>query len=64
MRARAQDDTPNSVFVPLEESSQAATLRAEGWRVVIGLTVAADATEEAKRMGCTHVYDAGQINEL
>ena len=26
--------------------------------------VAADATEEAKRMGCTHVYDAGQINEL
>jgi ATP phosphoribosyltransferase regulatory subunit len=64
MRARAEDDVPNCVFVPLEEAAQAATLRAEGWRVVTGLTAAADAAQEAKRMGCTHVYDAGQINEL
>lgn len=36
-------------------------LREEGWTVVAGLTETADPAAEAHRLGCTHVYLAGDI---
>ena len=39
-------------------------LRAEGWRTVTGLVAVADETAEARRLGCSHIYENGDLRAL
>ncbi len=39
-------------------------LRDEGWRIVAGLSTAANARGEARRLGCTHILKDGQPQPL
>jgi len=45
------------LFVPFEAAARAAALRAEGWTTIAGLEPAADPRAEARRLGCTHLWD-------
>ncbi len=49
---------PRRVFVPAG-SAGAAELRAAGWATVAGLEPVADARAEARRLGCSHVFENG-----
>jgi ATP phosphoribosyltransferase regulatory subunit len=52
---------PERVFVPLEAGIAAiAKLQGEGWITVAGLEPVKDATAEAARLGCTHVFTGGK----
>jgi len=65
MRAGDADGGADSLYLPLDGGHVlAASLRADGWRVVVGLTSEGDATAEAVRLGCSHVYLDGKISEL
>jgi ATP phosphoribosyltransferase regulatory subunit len=64
-RAGATNSAPQLVFVPLEAGTEiAASLRAEGYRVLAALGSSDDATAEAQRLGCSHVYLDGQVTEI
>jgi ATP phosphoribosyltransferase regulatory subunit len=39
-------------------------LRGEGWRTVQGLEAEADPAAEGRRLGCSHLYAAGAVEEL
>ncbi len=53
------------LFLPWRADCETARrLRREGWIVVAGLTGVVDAAEEARRLGCTHVYLAGKIEPV
>jgi ATP phosphoribosyltransferase regulatory subunit len=57
----APEDKPRLFLpcgAPVRVSRQ---LRADGWIVVAGLDTVADARAEAKRLGCSHVWVAGDI---
>jgi ATP phosphoribosyltransferase regulatory subunit len=53
------------LFVPADaDAGAAARLRSEGWITVAGLKLAADAAAEARRLGCSHLYDGDKIVAL
>jgi ATP phosphoribosyltransferase regulatory subunit len=45
-------------------AADAQRLRAEGWIALAGLAPVADARKEARRLGCTHLYVKGKIEEI
>ena len=50
------------LFVPAGNDPRAAArLRAEGWITVAGLAAVADAGAEARRLGCSHLYEGDKI---
>jgi len=54
-----------SVYLPLGTSgAEARGLRAKGWTTIRGLAPASDTVAEAHRLGCTHAYIAGRVDEL
>jgi ATP phosphoribosyltransferase regulatory subunit len=65
LRALPEPAAAPRLFLPLgTEPASAAALRAEGWVTVAGLTPAAEPRAEARRLGCSHWYDAGAIAPL
>ncbi len=53
------------LFVPFEaDRSRAGALRAEGWITVAALRPASDWHEEARRLGCGHVLDGGDVRPV
>lgn len=49
-----------TVYLPYGTAAEAAeALREGGWCTMAGLTPEEDAGEEARRLGCSHIYDAG-----
>lgn len=58
-------ETAKRLFLPVGSAQQLGQqLRNEGWRTIQGLTDAADASNEAQRLGCSHVLIDGQIIAL
>jgi ATP phosphoribosyltransferase regulatory subunit len=58
-------DAPRRLFLPLDVPAQErAKLRQEGWQTVAALADVGDVLAEARRLECSHVYDAGKINPL
>jgi ATP phosphoribosyltransferase regulatory subunit len=56
LRALPHPDNGRSLYLPHgTEAVRGATLRAEGWVTVAGLTAESDAAAEARRLGCTHI---------
>ncbi|TVR99644.1 MAG: ATP phosphoribosyltransferase regulatory subunit [Rhodospirillales bacterium] len=56
---------PRRVFVPVESGPEmAAQLRRDGWIAIAALAPAADATAEARRLGCSHVALAGAVRPV
>ncbi|MFQ5959677.1 MAG: ATP phosphoribosyltransferase regulatory subunit [Alphaproteobacteria bacterium] len=65
LRALPAPTPARRLFLPAGVArDEAARLRAEGWVAVAGLDAAADATAEARRMGCSHVLVDGEIVAL
>lgn len=58
--------TPQArVFLPFGAPPDAArALRAEGWSVLAGILPAEDPRDEARRLGCSHLWIAGEIEAL
>jgi ATP phosphoribosyltransferase regulatory subunit len=53
------------LFVPFEANRvRARALRTEGWITVAALQPAADWHEEARRLGCDHVLDGGDVRPV
>ena len=61
LRAVPPTGTDRSVYVPLEQRAEAASLRAEGWVTILGLDHVTDAAQEARRLGCTHLWSEGAV---
>ncbi|MCP4327792.1 MAG: ATP phosphoribosyltransferase regulatory subunit [Alphaproteobacteria bacterium] len=57
MRARPETAAPGGVFLPVGTTSEdARRLRAEGWITVAGLDAEVEPVAEARRLGCSHVF--------
>jgi len=55
----------NSVYLPVGTPGvEAQQLRAKGWTTIAGLGAVGDVVAEARRLGCTHAYIAGRVDEL
>ena len=53
------------LFVPFEaDRARARALREEGWITVAALQPAADWHDEARRLGCGHVLDGGEVRPV
>ena len=64
-RALKRKIRPNRLFVPHgTDPEQARQWRAEGWIVVEGLEPTYDAAVEARRLNCSHLTNAGIIQNL
>lgn len=62
LRALPEPGRIKAVFVPAGTPRDAAAgLRADGWRTVAGFDPVADASAEARRLGCSHVYRNGGV---
>ena len=66
MRVLAAPKQPARLFVPAGSAVDAglATLRDDGWVTVAGLEENADAADEARRLGCSHIWVSGQPEPL
>lgn len=65
LRAVPAPKVQSRVYLPFgTKSAQAAEIRAEGWIAVAGLASAQDASSEAKRLGCSHIYIDGRTVAL
>ncbi len=65
LRALPAPSPVDKLFVAHGVSSeQANNLRKEGWRVIQGLTDAADSLNEASRLGCSHYFDGTAVKTL
>jgi ATP phosphoribosyltransferase regulatory subunit len=65
LRAAPRGEVERRVYLPFGTSPQAAaTLRADGWIAVAGLSATGDDRAEARRLGCGHLYVEGGIAEL
>ncbi|MEM7442568.1 MAG: ATP phosphoribosyltransferase regulatory subunit [Pseudomonadota bacterium] len=64
LRAVPPSGSGKSVYVPVDQREQAVALRAEGWVTILGLDEVADATMEARRLGCTHLWSKGAVTAL
>ncbi len=65
MRGLAPAAARPSVFLPFGAAyADGAKLRAENWATVQGLAKVSDSAAEARRLGCTHLFEHGKINKL
>jgi ATP phosphoribosyltransferase regulatory subunit len=65
LRVLPAAENGRAVYVPLGTSgAEARGLRAKGWTTMRGLAPAPDVVAEARRLGCTHAYIAGRVEEL
>ena len=65
LRALPRPEAGRRLFLPADAGrGEAARQRAAGWPVVAGLEAAPDAADEARRLGCTHVFVGGEIVAL
>lgn len=65
MRAVPQMLAPSRVFMPFGQSPDTAyTVRSKGWIGVAGLCPVDDVRGEALRLGCTHVFEDGEVVSL
>ncbi len=65
LRALPAATRARRLFVPAGAArAESARLRGEGWVTVAGLDAIADATAEARRLGCSHVLADGEIVAL
>lgn len=65
MQAAEQADESPCVFLPFGTTPAAAkALRDQGWRTVQALEDIDDAQAEARRLGCAHVLDGGDVRTL
>ena len=59
LRAVPAPEPAPRIYVPLADRGQASALRAGGWATVVGLTQANNCVDEARRLGCSHVWRDG-----
>lgn len=65
MRALPEASETPSVFLPFGTAlADAKKLRDEGWRTVQALDETNDARAEARRLGCAHVLEGGDVRTL
>ena len=65
LRAAPPGPEPRKLFLPAgTDPALARKLREDGWVTLAGLDPAADAAQEAKRLGCGHVLLAGEVRAL
>ena len=65
LRALPRPQRPNRIYVPISASDGTADiLRTQGWIVVEALDGGGPETDEARRLGCTHVYLDGKMRPL
>lgn len=65
MRALQPLGSTSLLYLPAQvPHAQAAKLRREGWRALQGFDETADLQVEARRLGCTHLFIDGKIQEL
>jgi len=64
LRALPAPAPARRIFLPFGTApAEGRRLRAEGWVTVAGLAGAADPAQEARRLGCSHWLDSGEISE-
>lgn len=65
LRAVPGPDAPRRLFLPVGvPAEERAKLRQEGWQTVAALADVGDVRAEARRLECSHVYDAGKVDPL
>jgi ATP phosphoribosyltransferase regulatory subunit len=65
LRVMPEPEPGRSIFLPLDiDADTARDLRDDGWITVRGLDVVDDAAVEARRLGCSHVFVAGDISAV
>ena len=65
LRTLPEPSPRRRLFVPFEaERTRARALREEGWITVAALQPAFDWHEEARRLGCGHVLDGGEVRQV
>jgi ATP phosphoribosyltransferase regulatory subunit len=65
LRALPEAGPPRRLYLPVGvDPEQARDLRAAGWTTLAGLEAAADPKAEARRLACTHLLTAEDIEEL
>ena len=65
LKALPREVDKKRIYVPYETAQpKAAQMRQEGWVVIAGLRPVEDMHSEAKRLGCTHLYDTDKIVEI
>ncbi|MEE2968562.1 MAG: ATP phosphoribosyltransferase regulatory subunit [Pseudomonadota bacterium] len=65
LRVMPEPEPGRAIFLPLDIDADAARkLRGEGWITIRGLDAADDPAVEARRQGCSHVFEAGEIREV
>jgi ATP phosphoribosyltransferase regulatory subunit len=65
LRAVPGPDAPRRLFLPVGvPADERAKLRQDGWQTVAALADVGDVPAEARRLECSHVYDAGKITLL
>jgi len=64
LRAVPAPEAVPRLFLPRGHAAAAAELRREGWRVVGDLAGNGEAEAEARRLGCTHIFERGMPRPL
>lgn len=65
LKALPPFEAPQKIFLPHgTKGTVGATLRAEGWRTVQGLSEQDDAQQEAVRLGCSHILLDDQVRAV
>lgn len=65
LRALPRHDRQRRLFMPFGGDRQTAhRLRDEGWHVISGLEPVSDGPGEARRLGCTHLFENAKITEI
>jgi ATP phosphoribosyltransferase regulatory subunit len=65
LRALAVPEPGASGFLPFgTPTEEGRRLRADGWRTVAGLVAVPNEADEAHRLGCSHIYDNGEMRAL
>ncbi len=65
LRVMPEPEPGRAIFLPLDIDADAARkLRGEGWITIRGLDAADDPAVEARRQGCSHMLEAGEIREV
>ncbi len=64
LRAVPAPEAVPRLFLPRGQAAAAAGLRRQGWRVVGDLAEGGEAEAEARRLGCTHIFEQGTPRPL
>ena len=65
LRAVVPPGDKRRVYLPAATAEETASaLRADGWTTVAELSATGDTQAEAVRLGCTHVFEGGEVREI